>query len=224
MRKNITSPSVRRATTAEAIPRAGTGPEIMFSSNFGNASHNQTFEWRNTSTTSQPRTAPVSPYMQTNPEPTGDAKRSQKRKSESSPVDISLTIPQETNVPQIRSAPPERPRKIPRSRGHSIPQTALPIQNATFISPGISPSNFIFTTSISAPSFYPGTLPKPTSVGSAELLPDYFLTGTMGMEEWIPPVEYMYHPHIVQPRNLPAVTNVGVAVTGARHDRYLNEQ
>jgi hypothetical protein len=161
----------------------------------------------------------VTPAPPAPPPPPPPARPALKRKSESSPIDISLTIPRETGVPQSRSAPPERPRKLMRSRGHSTPQSALLLPTATFGFPAMATAAFDFT-SLSAPAaFYPGTLPKAASVGPAELLPDYFHMGPVGMDEWIPPVEYMYRPHIVQPGHLPPA-----AGAGARHARYLAEQ
>ena len=222
MRKTMQSPpQIRRATSSECVPRHG--DHMVFT---GNVNGNpRQFDWRSapvssggmmTSPHCQPRTAPVSPYMH----PTTDlldVKPSLKRKQDSQPVSISLTIPSDAASSSLltRSAPAERAPKLPRSRNYSGSS-----DSPAFITPPASSSSspYALSASIAAPgyggnpsaghhaSYYPGAgpttaSPAPTDAGKPETIGDYYpLPMGLGIGEWAPSLDYGFQSHMNQMR------------------------
>ncbi|KKY18143.1 putative transcriptional regulator vib-1 [Phaeomoniella chlamydospora] len=160
------------------------------------------------SITAFPR-APSNPPT-SNPSPQFSKPRT---KTSASPTSAPTSAP--TSTPQLSEPPKQRPRLL----SHAPSSTVVPSLNST------SPMKIPLTSPILARSMQQplGFSTSPEEImknGSADHLYEYV---PLGLEDWMPPVDAVYRPHIVHHTGPQPLDPKGLAAGRFRSKRYFSE-
>ena len=237
-RKSVPSPVVSRHSPSDMSQAQSSIKQEAYQ--LGSTSQHQAqaqpgyFEWtanspdsnmvlQSSASPSTTRSFSVSPYAQHLPELTRVRKPSLKRKSSytSCPTPMTLSIPENTCVSESRSAPTERPYKLPCTRS-PLDSSQNPSYCPTQMSSSLPSAPYSFGPNFPVQAF-PGNIPfRSNGVDTAELLYNYF-PGAMSPDAWPHQADTMYQAHMMHTRTLPPATSVGGADAGIRNPRYMNQ-